>query len=315
MTSPQIQYDAELSDFSYPFPVKHFEIKSQRQTLKMAYMDVSPQASNGKVVVLLHGKNFGGFYWEPSIRALTEAGFRVIVPDQIGFGKSSKPQCYQFGFQDLATNTFSLLENLNIDRASIVGHSMGGMLAVRFALMHSTFTTELVLVNPLGLEDWKTTVPYRTIDDFYADELKATAESVRDYQKVSYYDGNWTPEYESLIQAQIGWINHPDYPKVAWNAALTSEMILTQPVIYEFPLIHVPTLLIIGQRDRTAIGKTWVSKDIAAPLGNYPVLGKAAAQAIPNAKLVEIQGAGHVPQIEKFPEYKRALLDFLIHSA
>jgi pimeloyl-ACP methyl ester carboxylesterase len=306
-----IQYDSELSDFAYPFPVHAFEAKFQRQTLKMAYMDVSPQTPTHKVAVLLHGKNFGGFYWEPTIRALTEVGFRVIVPDQIGFGKSSKPQCYQFSFQGLASNTFALLESLNIDRAAVVGHSMGGMLAVRFALMNPKFTTELVLVNPLGLEDWKTKVPYRTIDDFYSDEMKATAEGVREYQKVSYYDGKWTPEYEALIQAQIGWINHPDYPKVAWNAALTTEMILTQPVIYEFPLLHLPTLLIIGQRDRTAIGKTWVSKEVAAPLGNYPVLGRAAAQAIPHAKLAEIQGAGHVPQIEKFPEYKAALLNFM----
>lgn len=313
MSNTTTQYDPELSNFAYPFPVNYFEVKSQRQALKMAYMDVVPRTANGQVVVLFHGKNFGSFYWEPTIRALNEVGFRVLALDQIGFGKSAKPQSYQFSFQELASNTLALLKSLNISSANIVGHSMGGMLAVRFALMNAKFTTKLVLINPLGLEDWKTKVPSRTIDDFYSDEMKATAESVRGYQKVSYYDGQWKPEYEALIQAQIGWIHHPDYSQVAWDAALTSEMILTQPVIYEFPLLQAPTLLIIGQRDRTAIGKTWASKDVSANLGNYPVLGRAAAQAIPHSQLVEIEGAGHVPQIEKFPEYKTALLNFLLN--
>jgi pimeloyl-ACP methyl ester carboxylesterase len=88
-------------------------------------------------------------------------------------------------------------------------------------------------------------------------------------------------------------------------------MIFTQPVLYEFPLLHVPTLLIIGQRDRTAIGRGWASKDVAATLGDYPTLGRKAAAAIPGAKLVEIEGVGHLPQVEAFPRYRDALLAFL----
>jgi pimeloyl-ACP methyl ester carboxylesterase len=304
-------YDSMLSTFAYPFPVQFLELKSQNQNLKMAYMDVAPQNPNGKVAVLLHGKNFGGYYWEPTIRELTGLGYRVVVPDQIGFGKSSKPQCYQFSFQGLAENTNALLETLRINQAAIVGHSMGGMLAVRFALMYPKVTAKLILINPLGLEDWKLKVPYHNVDELYAQELKTTPDSIRDYQRKSYYDGKWSSEYESLIQPQVGWTRHADFTKVAWASALTSEMIFTQPVIYEFSSLKVPTLLIIGQRDRTALGKAFVSKDVADTLGDYPTLGRAAARAIPGAKLVEIQGAGHLPQVEKFPEYKKAILDFL----
>jgi hypothetical protein len=65
----------------------------------------------------------------------------------------------------------------------------------------------------------------------------------------------WKPEYNKWLNLLAGWTLHKDYPLIAWNAALTSDMIFTQPVCYEFKNIQSPTLLIIGQADRTAIGK------------------------------------------------------------
>lgn len=304
-------YDANLSAYPYPYPVKFFDFKSQKQDVRMAYMDESPKVGNGQTVVLMHGKNFSGYYWQPTMKVLLEKGFRVVVPDQIGFGKSTKPESYQFSFHSLADNTNMLLESLGIKQVEVVGHSMGGMLAVRFALMYPAKILKLILINPLGLEDWKTLVPYRGIDDTYTQELKATPSSIREYQKNFYYNGKWKPEYEDLIQPLIGFAKHPDYLRVAWTSSLVSEMIYTQPVVYEFPLIKSPTLLIIGQRDRTAPGADRVSKDVADKLGNYAKLGKMAKKAIPKAKLVEIPKVGHMPQVEKFDEYKKALLEFL----
>lgn len=304
-------FDAELSSYPYPFTVRDFRFESQRQPLRMAYMDERPEGWNGKTVLLLHGKNFSGFYWEKTMRALMERGYRVVVPDQIGFGKSTKPQSYQFSFAQLAKNTAALLESLEIDRAVVVGHSMGGMLAAHFALMFPERTGKLALVNPIGLEDYDDLVAYRTIDDWYQQELEATPESIREYQRQSYYAGEWKPEYEPMIEAAAGWTKHPDYPRVAWSSALTYDMVFTQPVIDDFPLIRVPTLLIIGQRDRTAVGRAWAKPEIAPTMGNYPELGRRAAAAIPDAKLVELEGVGHMPQVEAFDRYISALGEFI----
>ena len=304
-------FDAELTGYRYPRPVEFYEFTSQGQQLRMAYMLAEPEKSNGHTVLLLHGKNFSGAYWEPTIRELLKAGFRVVAPDQIGFGKSSKPHTYQFTFQALAENTRGLLDHVQVDRVEVVGHSMGGMLATRFALMFPERVEKLALVDPIGLEDWKTMVPYRTVDQNYAAELKATRESIREYERTSYFGGEWKPEYEPLIEIPAGWTKDPDYPIVAWDSALTSDMIFTQPVLYEFPLLRTKTLLIIGQRDRTAVGKAFAPESVRAKLGNYPELGKKTAAAIPDCELVEIQGAGHLPQVEKFDEYIRALLKFL----
>lgn len=304
-------FDPELTNYQYPFPVKFFEADTQGQKLRMAYMDVGAEKPNGRTVLLLHGKNFSGAYWAHTIKALTGAGYRVIAPDQIGFGKSSKPDSYQFSFQALAANTRSLLDSLRVQKFVVVGHSMGGMLATRMALMYPDRIEKLVLVNPIGLEDWKLVAPYRTIEENFAQEMKATPESIKEYQRVNYFGVEWKPEYDALTEILAGWTRHPEYRRVAWNSALTSDMIFTQPVLYEFARLKSPTLLIIGQRDRTAIGKALVSKGVASRMGNYPMLGKATARLIPNAHLVEIAEAGHLPQVDSFQKYIQALLDFI----
>lgn len=300
-----------LANYDYPFPAKHLNLDVQQQDLKMAYMDVKPENFNGKNVMLLHGKNFNGAYWESTAKALTEKGYRVIIPDQIGFGKSSKPDYFHFTFQQLAENTKQLLDSLDISKTAVLGHSMGGMLATRFALMFPEITDKLILVNPIGLEDWKLKVPYKSIDWWYKRELDKTYEDIKSYQKSSYYDGKWKPEYDRWVNLLAGWTLNSDYEKIAWNAALTYDMIFTQPVVYEFQDIEATTLLIIGTRDRTALGKPLVDEEVRQTMGLYDELGKTTHQKIPDSKLVELDGIGHLPHIESFEQYIQPLLNFL----
>ena len=105
----------------------------------MAYMDVKPPGTpNGKAVVLFHGKNFCAATWQPTIAALTAAGYRVIAVDQIGFCKSSKPAHYQFSFQQLAGNTHALPASLGLSHVIVTAHSIGGMLGMRYTLPFRT---------------------------------------------------------------------------------------------------------------------------------------------------------------------------------
>jgi len=304
--------DIMLTNYEYPYPVHFLNFKSQNQDIKMAYMDIKPEKANGKTVVLLHGKNFNGAYWKTTIDALTKEGFRVIVPDQIGFGKSSKPTEYQFTFQQLAQNTKSVLDELKLNKVYLLGHSMGGMVATRFTLMYPQTVEKLILENPIGLEDWKLVAPYTSIDKNYETELKADYESTKKYQNGFYYDNQWKPEYDEWVYLLTGWTKAPDYPKVALVNAKTSDMIFTQPVVYEFQNLNVPTLLIIGTRDRTAIGKANVKdKKIAESMGRYDLLGKATQQKIKSSKLVEIENVGHLPHIEVFKQFIKPVKEFL----
>lgn len=311
---PEPAYGAELEGFAYPEPVHRFHFTSQGEALQMAYMDVRPAHPNGRAVVLLHGKNFCGATWEDTIKVLSQAGYRVIAPDQIGFCKSSKPAHYQYTFQQLARNTHALLASLGVTRATFVGHSTGGMLGVRYALMYPSQTEQLVLVNPIGLEDWKAKgVPSISVDQWYARELKTTAARIRDYERTTYYAGEWRPAFERWVQMLAGMYRGPGREIVAWNSALLYDMIYTQPVVYEFGRLTVPTLLLIGDKDTTAIGKDIAPPEVRAQLGHYPALAHEAARRIPHATLVEFPDCGHAPQMQASAAFHRALLDGLAH--
>src|SRR4051812_6644492 len=301
-----------LEGWGYPHPVQFFTLETEGQTLRMAYMDVAPSgggaSADSPAVLLLHGKNFFGAYWEPTIAALSSAGFRVIVPDQIGFGGSSKPDIH-YSFDLLAANSAALLDHLRVQKVAVVGHSMGGMLAVRFARNYPQRTSHLVLANPIGLEDYRLKVPPTLTEKLYADELAKTPEGLRTY--IAGYFAQWKPEYERFVEPHARVTLSGEYPRWAWSSALTTQMIYQQPVRHEFRLIRVPTLLVIGQSDRTAIGKDKVSPEVAKTMGDYPELGKAAARDIPGAKLVEIENCGHLPHVEAPERFHEALIGFL----
>lgn len=308
-------YGPQLQGFDYPFPLKQFSFNSQGAPLQMGYLDVSPVGSkNGQTVVLMHGKNFCGATWGETISALAGKGYRVIAPDQVGFCSSTKPGHYQYSFQQLAVNTHELLKSLKITKAVMVGHSTGGMLATRYSLMFPAEVSKLVLVNPIGLEDWKAKgVPYRTIDQWYDRELKTSAESIKQYELKTYYVNRWKPEYDRWVDMLAGLNNGPGHKLVAWNSALIYDMIFTQPVFYEFRNLRVPTTLMIGTSDTTAIGSDIASPAVKAKIGNYKALGKQAVKLIPHAKLIEFKGLGHAPQMEEPEKFNATLLKTLAH--
>jgi pimeloyl-ACP methyl ester carboxylesterase len=306
----QAAADPMLADFDYPFEVKHFQFTSQKLPLDMAYLDVAAQGkANGETVVLLHGKNFCAATWEKTIRALSGAGYRVIAPDQIGFCKSTKPEHYQYGLHQLAANTHALLQSIGIKNPIIMGHSTGGMIAFRYALMYPQETRALVAVNPIGLEDWKAKgVPVATIDQLYAGELKTTADSIREYERKTYYAGQWRPEYDKWVNMLAGMYQGKGGELFAWSQALTADMIFMQPVVYEFRNIRVPTLLLIGEKDNTALGKNRAPPEVAQRIGNYRELGQETARGIRGAILVTFPDYGHAPQIQDPERFHEALL-------
>jgi pimeloyl-ACP methyl ester carboxylesterase len=295
-----------LENVKYPYPVSFLPVKIEGQDLRMAYMDVKPTNSNGKTVMLFHGKNFGGYYWTDVIRALTGKGYRVVVPDQLGFGKSSKAFIH-YSFHQLARINKTLLDSLGIQKITLMGHSMGGMLATRFALMYPDMIEKLLLEDPIGLEDYRTFVPYNSADDDYKTELKTTFASVKKYYENSYFT-TWKPEYDYLVKIGAGVTQSADFPRYAKVAALTFEMIYEQPVCYEFGLIKVPTVLFTGKEDKTIVGKALLSDEEKAKHGQYKILGPETAKKIPGCKLIEFDNCRHIPHIEAKEQFLKALL-------
>jgi len=300
-----VKYNKELDGFKYPFEVNTFKLNSQNQDLKMRYMDIGDKDAR-KVIVLLHGKNFSGYYWERVAKDLLKRKYRVIIPDQIGFGKSSKPNSYQYSFGQLALNTKALLDNLNIKKFDLVGHSMGGMLATTFAVNYTKLVNKLILINPIGLEDYGKYVEFKDVNFFYKRELGKTIDKAINYQKKNYYDGKWSSEYEKLLIPLKGMLAGGDWKIVAWNNALTYGPIFSENIVDRFSQIKSETFLIIGTRDKTGPGRGWLKEGVTRKLGEYKELGKSTKNMIKGSMLIELDGLGHMPQYENYNVFIKA---------
>lgn len=284
----------------YPYPVSYLPLTLYGQDVRMAYMDVSPAGTpNGRTVVLLHGMNFGGFYFSGPIEVLRNAGFRVVVPDQIGFGRSSKA-IIPYNFHDMARNTRKLLESLGVNKAAIVGHSMGGMLAARFAASYPDMTERLVIYNPIGLTDPRYQTPWRTADDAYKATMAQSHDQIYQafYANIRRYfpsPGAWKPEYERYVRILYAPTLGGDWPRLAMVRAIYQQITYLDPVVYDWPKIRAKTLVLGGDKDGP----------------DFPERAKHIADSIPSAELVLIPNAGHVPHLEVPEIFNRELLKFL----
>jgi len=252
----------------------------------------------------------GCYYFRNLIEALTGAGYRVVAPDQIGWGKSPKPDIH-YSFQLLAANTAALLDHLAITDVAVLGHSTGGMTAARFALTYPGRVTHLVLEDPLGLADYRTGIPPQSEETLYDHEIHWTDPAViRGYVKGYFVHPDpkvWEPLADVLVRVTLG----PDYPRWARAAALTFQMIYQQPVRYEYHQIAPPVLLITGAEDHTVPLGQYAAPAEAARLGDFTALSAAAAHDIPRARRVVIPDCGHIPHLEHPGQFLAELLPFL----
>ena len=280
------------------------------EPLRMAYMDVAPAQPNGRTVLLLHGRNFPSSYWEPVIRTLADAGFRVIVPDQIGFGKSSKP-AGELHFDTLARNTVALLDHLQIAKTEIVAHSMGGMLAVRIARAYPDRVAHLVLTAPIGLEDYRQYAPPTPTEKILENEDKLTAEDYRKQLQVNYAIKLPPEQVTPFIDARFNIKNSAEYPRWLRAFASSAQMIYREPVVSEIPLVTQPTLFIMGADDHNAPGKANAPEALRGRMGQNAALARSLAALMPDAHAEILPNTGHLVFLEARAKYDELLLGFL----
>ena len=288
----------------YPYPSKYLDISVYAQDVRISYMDTPAQGTpNGRTVLLLHGNNFGGFYFKAIIDGLTKEGFRVITPDQIGYGRSSKPIA-PFNLNSQARNTWRILQHEKIERVSIIGHSMGGMLAARFATQFPKAVERLVIYNPIGLTDGRYERPMQPIDEAYASSLKADYQSIRAglSRYVAHDPKAWNQEFETYTRIRYSWTLSADWPRLAMVQALIGQMLYADPVVYDWAHIQVPTLA-FGGADDMLLGTAAQFQERMAYL----------AKTVPNGngRLLLIPGLGHVPHLEAPEKVLPPLVAFL----
>jgi pimeloyl-ACP methyl ester carboxylesterase len=300
-----------LEGFPYPYPVHFMPMTLEGEDLRLAYMDAPPvESPNGRTVVLLHGRNFPASYWEPTIKALTEAGYRVVAPDQIGFGKSSKPT-FAYSFDDMARATIALIDSLHVDRFDLVGHSMGGMLAVRLARAYGSRIGHLILYSPIGLEDYRLYAPPVTDEMLANNERALSADGYRKQLMTNYALSLPASVIEPFVQLREQIKESGEYPRWLKSFVASYQMIYSQPVAHEIPLIDRPTLFIMGANDHNAPGRAFAPPELRAKMGKNADLAQALAARMANAKVKVFEGVGHLGHLEATQPFNETLLSFL----
>ena len=302
-------YGIGLEGFAYPYPVNLLPLVNDGEQVRMAYMDVAPAQPNGRTVVLLHGRNFPSSYWAPVIKTLSEAGYRVIVPDQIGFGKSSKPR--RAAFRHAGAQHHRAARSPAVARADIVAHSLGGMLGVRLARAFPDRVARLVLIAPIGLEDYRLYVPPTPTEEDRRKRGRAAPrrlpQAARDNYSLKLPPDQVTP----FIDARFNIKGSGEYPR--WLRAFVSsaQMIYREPVVHEIPEITEPTLFIMGADDHNAPGRPSAPEALRPKMGQNAELAKALAAKMPNARAEVIPNTGHLVFLDAPAKFNELMLAFL----
>jgi pimeloyl-ACP methyl ester carboxylesterase len=299
-----------LESWPYPAPVHWRQCTVNGQSLRMAYMDIAPTGhANGRTVVLLHGKNFDSSYWSGPIKDLSGAGFRVVVPDQIGFNKSAKPDL-DYSFAQLAELTIDLLGALQIGQAAVIGHSMGGMLAVRLASAFPQRVERLVLEDPIGLVDYRLYVPPQATETLVAAERRRTTVAYRNFLK-AYFPVAAPTLYEPFVEWRMRLTQSGEFDRFCKAAALTYQMIYREPVRDLYAEIAARTLLIVGERDQAAPLIHYAPPEKAARMPSIPEAAVAAVKDLRDGRAFVVPKVGHVPHLEAPGAFRDQVLDFL----
>jgi len=283
-----------FEEIPYPYPVHYLEMRRYGQKMRMAYMDIPPTGqSNGQTVFWQHGNNFYSEAYTPTLKALADEGFRVVAVDRIGYGKSSK-SLIPYNFNFVAANMKDLLDELSIDEVAIVGHSMGGMVVSRFAMLYPDITTHVVMVNQIGLTDARLSRPWR--DPLGSDPGVATYQSIlRGHQ--NYFTNFWPPQQLEFVRRQYGQTLSGDYHQFARVRRMVGQMLYEDPVVYDWQHIDSKALVIGGEDDKL--------------VDDYPALARHVANELQNSTILLYPDVGHAPQIEIPDQFHADLIRFL----
>lgn len=251
------------------------------------------EAGRGAPVILLHGTGGEGARWMPTIQGLA-GSHRIIAIDHIGFGQSDKPLTnYHTGVY--AGFLKGLMKTIGVSKASLIGQSMGAGVALYFTIHNPEMVDRLVLVNGAGFRAaGAAPVAPRvmTPEDWHARQIAnaGTLEESREYLEKLFYNDSLVTD--KLVESNLVLRLKSAY---AVEHSVGAERGLGVTTEEQVRALKTPTLL------------AWGKDDVQATVAGAERL----RAAIPGARLVLIDKAGHYPFLEHPEEFNRVVLEFL----
>lgn len=251
--------------------------------------------ADGTPVVLLHGWAVSAYIWRYTIPGLAQAGFRVYAPDLPGHGLSDVPSGPgTMTLPAMAWRVTQLLDALDVPRAALVGHSMGGKIACEVAMRWSARVSRLVLLGPVG---FGTVAPIRAFAPFVPAlpgpwpsllisrrMIEVVARRVQgklDWFTERDIDEYWAPtQFPDVVRGQLQLLREFDW--VQHDPAMLAAL-------------HLPVLVMFGTLDRTV----------------RPADAARLVAALPEGRLEWVAQGGHVVMEEVPNRTNRMLIEFL----
>jgi pimeloyl-ACP methyl ester carboxylesterase len=235
---------------------------------------------SGPPLLYLHG---AGVYWWMPVHDLLAARFTVHLPVHPGFGASQGYEELET-MEDLVFHTLDVMDALGLERAHVVGLSLGGWLAAELALRHPQRVDRLVLVDAAGTRvpgverpDLFMAGPARARELLFADPESALARRL-------------VPDAPPPERLEVALRGREAAARLLWNPHVQYRRLTGR-----LGRIKAPTLVVWGAQDRLL----------------PPPLGEAYRRGIPGATLTTLDGCGHLPPLEQPERFARVALDFL----
>jgi pimeloyl-ACP methyl ester carboxylesterase len=286
-----------FSSLAYPAPVSRLQIEG----ISVAFTDVG---QGEPALLLIHGLGSYLPVWQRNLDALSRE-HRVVAIDLPGYGKSSKAN-YEYSMAFYARVVDRVIEALHLSRVVLVGHSMGGQIAMTHALLRPGRAEALVLAAPAGFERFgpgEGAWLAEAVDKDYV--ARSAPEAI--YANVAVNFSRMPAEARFMVDDRLRVIGGPDFLAYAYAVARSVYAMIHEPVADRLPSIQVPVLVVFGEEDRM----------IPNPIlhgGSTRAVAESGVRQLPRARLVLIPHAGHMLQFERPDVFNRAVLEFLTQS-
>jgi pimeloyl-ACP methyl ester carboxylesterase len=285
----------EFSDLKYPFAVKTVAVND---SITIAYVD---EGEGKETIIFVHGLGSYLPAWEKNIREL-RSRYRCIAVDLPGYGKSSKG-LYDIGMAFYAHMLMQFMDKLNLENATIAGHSMGAQIGMTLALQHPERVKRLILVSPAGFERFSAGESKWFKEVVTIDAVKNTpVQQIRANVVANFY--NMPREAEFMVTDRIALREAKDFDYYCYTVAKAVQGMVEEPVHEYLEDIQQPTLIIFGENDNL-IPNPYLTG------GKTKSIAKIGAEKIPNNKMLLIPRCGHFAQFERPDVVNREIKTFM----
>lgn len=270
---------------------------------KLSYVELNE--GGAQTVVFLHGLGSYLKFWRSQLEATAAKGYRVVAIDQLGFGKSEKPAGFSYTTEAFGENVVEVLDLLKIDRAILVGHSLGGQTALSTAIRFPGRVAALVLASPAGFETFSGR-EQKWFKNVYGRTLVKDADEEAIWGAIRYLNfQRWDAKHEWLVEERVRLAKSAQFDAYAYAQVRSVEGLAKNDFVREsLAKVKAPTVILYGTGDRL-IPNAYLHG------GRTAWTMESGRSQIAGSELIALPGCGHTLQLDCTAQFNEALFAFL----